>query len=216
MVFPLCLGLFSWCLRLRWPPDHHPSTLGPQGPATPVPEARSAVLYHPLCCSAPPCSKLALCAVHGCSLGPPAPGRLLVFHLRRQGGAEALRLRWPCAFQGSDQCPSSGPRVPRAPSHSSSGGSSGLLAPVRSSKQAAPGLARVSLWGPVRIPSPPPRQHFPLLQNSAQRPLPSSAPSLPGSCNRSLSASRLRLRAPAGLPDSPPGVADTPSPCELS
>lgn len=30
-------------------------------------------------------------------------------------------------FQGSDLCPGSGPRAPRAPSHSFSGGSSGLL-----------------------------------------------------------------------------------------
>lgn len=63
-----------------------------------------------------------------------------------------------------------------------------FLASVRWSKQVAPGVARVSLWGPVRIPSPPPRRHFPLLQNSAQRPLPSSGPSLPWSCSCSPSA----------------------------
>ena len=49
-------------------------------------------------------------------------------------------------------------------------------------------VARVSLRGLVRLPSPSPWRHFRLLQSRAQRPLPSSAPSLPGSCSHSLSA----------------------------
>ena len=52
------------------------------------------------------------------------------------------------------QCPSSGPRAPRAPSHSSTGGSSGLLVSVRWSKQVAPALQGGQCEPPGTCPPP--------------------------------------------------------------